>query len=335
MCSVPDGESAKALVQNKGERNSMSITAKVVRSTIRLTNGLVNMFVLLVILLLLTFSCYAIWDSHQIYRAANAGNYDIYRPTAEDATASFEELRLINPDVMAWLTVYGTNIDYPVVQGQNNFTYVNRDVKGNNSPSGAIFLDYRCSSSFSDFNSILYGHHMNNRVMFGEITDFSDKDYFEARRYGLVFVDGEEHGLEFFAFVQADAYDFGVFRVAISEQEERQAYLSLLLDKAIHTRPDMSVTINDRIILLSTCSPDATNGRDILIAKITDNPNPNPFAVETTELQNILPAVDGLSTLWVQVPLWMRVTVIGLPLLPILLLVMKKLRKRTMKKASH
>ena len=315
----------------------MSIAAKVGRSTIRLTNGLVNIFVLFIILLLLTFSCYAIWDSHQIYSAANAGNYDIYRPAAEDETASFEELKLINPDVMAWLTVYGTNIDYPVAQGQNNYTYVNTDVRGKHSPSGAIFLDYRCDSTFSDFSSILYGHHMKNQVMFGEITDFSDKDYYEARRYGSLFADGKERGLEFFAFIQADAYDFDVFRVAITGQEEQQAYLDLLLEKAIHTRHDVPVTINDRIVLLSTCSPDATNGRDILIAKITDNLTPNPFVVEASERQNNLPAVDGISTLWIQMPLWIKVSIIGLPFLLILLTLMlltKKLRKQKAEKTG-
>ena len=309
----------------------MSIKAKVGRNTILLANGLVNIIVLVTILLLLTFSCYAIWDSSQIYSAASASNYDAFKPTIESETASFEELKLINSDVIAWLNVYGTNIDYPIVQGQNNVTYVNTDVMGNPSLSGAIFLDYRCSPDFTDFNNILYGHHMENQVMFGEITDFMDKDYFDARRYGSLFVDSIERGLEFFAFVHADAYDFDVFRINITSQEDQQGYLDLLMEMAIHIRPDLPVTIDDQIVLLSTCSPNSTNGRDILIAKITNTPNPNPFTKEEVDNQNALPTIDNLSTFWVQSPLWMKVAIVILPFLLILLIIVlthKKAQRR-------
>jgi len=306
----------------------MRKTATVTRSAIRLVNGLVNLFVLMMILLLLTFSCYAIWDSGQIYNAARASNYNVYRPTVENQNESFEELKRINPDVFSWLTVYGTNIDYPVVQGKDNFTYVNTDVKGNHSLSGAIFLDYRCSPNFVDFVNILYGHHMENQVMFGEITNFSDKTYFDERRYGSLFIDGKELGLEFFTFVQADAYDFDVFRVSITQPEEQQAYLKMLLEMAIHSRLDVPVTINDQILLLSTCSPDATNGRDILIGKITDTVAPNPFEKEEVERPETLPMIDELSTFWMQASLWVKASIVIVPFLLILLMIVLILKRR-------
>ena len=285
----------------------MSAAAKVGRKTIRIANGLVNAFVLIVILLLLSFSCYAIWDSGQIHSAASAANYEIYKPTSENETASFADLQAINSDVFAWLTVYGTNIDYPMVQGQNNMKYVNTDARGRHSLSGAIFLDYRCSPNFSDFSSIVYGHHMENQVMFGEIAQFSNRNYFEARKYGTLYFDGKEHGLEFFAFVHADAYDFDVFRVGITEPNEQQDYLDLLMQMAAHTRPNVTVTINDRIILLSTCSPNSTNGRDILIAKITDTINPDPFEAEERSYSRTIPTIDELSGIWTRIPQWMKI----------------------------
>ena len=306
----------------------MGKTATALRSAIRVINGLVNLFVLIMILLLLTFSCYAIWDSNQIYNAASASNYNVYRPSTESISESFEELKRINPDVFSWLTVYGTNIDYPVAQGQDNFTYVNTDIKGNHSLSGAIFLDYRCSPDFSDFVNILYGHHMENQVMFGEIADFSDKTYFDARKHGSLFIDDKKLGLEFFAFVQADAYDFDVFRVSITQPEEQQAYLEMLLEMAIHSRLDVSVTIDDQILLLSTCSPDATNGREILIGKITDKVTPNPFANEVVERAGTLPMIDELSTFWMQASLWIKASIVIVPLLLILLLIVLMLKKR-------
>ena len=284
----------------------MCAATKIGRRAVGIANGIVNLFVLTIILLFLAFSCYAIWDSGQVHSAASAQNYEMYKPTVETETASFADLQALNPDVFAWLTVYGTNIDYPVVQGENNIKYVNTDARGRHSLSGAIFLDYRSGPNFSDFSSILYGHHMENQVMFGEITQFSDKSYFDARRFGALYVDGREQGLEFFAFLHADAYDFNVFRVNIAEREDQQAYLDLLLQSAMYTRPDVSVTVDDRIVLLSTCSPNSTNGRDILLAKITDVVQPNPFETAGPDTPHLLPVIDELTSLWSQSPLWMK-----------------------------
>ena len=67
-----------------------------------------------------------------------------------DNPASFEELLGINPDVCAWVTLDNTAIDYPVVQGEDNFTYVNTDVYGDFSLAGSIFLDVNCDKNFTD-----------------------------------------------------------------------------------------------------------------------------------------------------------------------------------------
>ena len=169
----------------------MSVTAQnMAKKAVRTANSLVNFAVLAAILLLLAFGCYALWDSNQVYNAANAAQYEIYKPTAADEGKSFGELQAINPEVFSWLTVYGTNIDYPVTQGGDNMKYVNTNAEGSYSLSGSIFLDYENSRDFSDFNSILFGHHMEKQAMFGEIGLFSDKDYFNARLYGSLYYNG-------------------------------------------------------------------------------------------------------------------------------------------------
>jgi len=297
----------------------MSAATKIGRRTIRIANGFVDIVVLTAILLLIVFSGYAIWDAGQVHSAASSRRYEMYNPTVENETASFEDLQALNPDVFAWLTVYGTNIDYPVVQGQDNRRYVNTDARGRHSLSGAIFLDARNGANFSDFSSIVYGHHMENQVMFGEIASFSDRSYFEARRHGMLFFSGREHGLEFFAFVHADAYDTSVFRTAITEPEDKQAYLDLLMQMAMHTREDVQVTINDRIVLLSTCSPNSTNGRDILIGKITDAPHSNPFIVETIRTPQAIPGIDELQGIWEQLDILAQVSIVIFIVLLILL----------------
>ena len=312
----------------------MGTTASIGRKAIRITNELINLFVLFVFLLLIVFSCYAIWDSSQIFSTASATNYEIFKPTVEQEGASFTELRAINPDVFAWLTVYGTNIDYPVVQTDNNITYVNTDARGKHSLSGAIFLDYRNGANFSDFSSILYGHHMDNQVMFGEIASFADEDYFNARKYGSLYIDGKEHGLSFFAFLHADAYDFDVFRTDIVTEDEKSAYLALLLDMALHIRPDVPISIDDRIVLLSTCSTDSTNGRDILLALITDEIQDDPFITETVTHTAAVPTIDALSHFWTGLHTQIQLSIIMAIALAIALLIILIDTKRERSKRS-
>jgi sortase B len=281
------------------------------RKAIRFASGFVDAAILLAVLLLLAAGCYALWDSDRVYREANSANYAIYKP-AEDGL-SFGELRRLNADVFAWLTVYGTHIDYPVVQSEENIKYVNTNAKGDYSLSGAIFLDSAAKADFSDFASILYGHHMEKNAMFGEIGRFADKDFFDARTYGSLYFDGREHGLEFFAFLHADAYDGKVFRSGIRNRNESEAYLDLLLERAAQVR-EIGVTTEDRIILLSTCTAsDATNGRDILVGRITDELYEDAFKI-ADDVGGPMQAVDGFVSLWSRLPFWVR------PLLPALLL---------------
>ena len=304
------------------------------RRAIQWANEAVNVSVLLVILLLLALGCYAMWDSKRVYQAAHAARYEIYKPSAEKGELSFRQLQTLNPEVFAWLTVYGTHIDYPVTQGPDNMKYVNTNAHGDYSLSGAIFLDSGCNRDFTGFPSILYGHHMEKNTMFGEIGNFAEKSTFDARQYGMLYYGGQEHGLEFFAFLRADAYDGSVFRTQLG-QGARQAYLNLLLSRALYTR-SVGVTAQDRIVLLSTCSASATNGRDILAARITDERYDNPFKTNETDKKGSALAVDGLPGLWTRIPLWGQVLVLVLPplLLRFLALTIMK-KRRSHEKRNH
>ncbi|MCL1793141.1 MAG: class B sortase [Oscillospiraceae bacterium] len=315
----------------------MNIAAKAGKKTIRLVNGIVDTAVMIMVFLLIAVGFYAIWDSKQVYQAANSVRYEAYKPTEENEGASFEELRAVNPDVFSWLEVYGTNINYPVVQGGDNMRYVNTNAEGKYSLSGAIFLDYRCSRDFSDFSSILYGHHMEKSAMFGEIGNFSDKGYFEERRYGTLYYGGEEHGLEFFAFLHTDAYDDTVFKTNITKKEARQAYLDRIFELALHTR-EIGITADDHIVLLSTCSSVSTNGRDILVGKLTDDIHGDFFEKDEPG-DKVTLAVDKLADFWTQIPIWIKVVAIIIPFMLLILLLSlianNKKRYKKQKKSAH
>lgn len=240
------------------------------RTVIRIMESLVNLMILLCFLPILFFGVYAVWDSQQIYKQADQTLYQTYRPVAT-ADESFAELRAINPDVFGWLMVDGTNIDYPLVQSDTNSKYVNTDVKGEFSLSGSIFLDCRNDIAFTDVNSIIYGHHMQKDAMFGSLDQFADPDFFDTHSHGKLFYGDAWHPIEFFAFVNADAYDPVLFNAELDGSEGNQIYLDYVKEHAEVFRA-LSFAPDEHYIALSTCADTSTNGRHLLIGRIVGDP---------------------------------------------------------------
>lgn len=236
---------------------------------LRITDSLVNFAMVLCFLPILLYGAYALWDSGQIYKQADGASYQTYKPVS-DEREPFAALQAANPEVFGWLMIDGTGIDYPLVQASTNAKYVNTDVSGGFSLSGSIFLDCRNDPSFSDVNSVIYGHNLQNDGMFGCLGQFQNKDYFEAHQSGMLFHSDRWHKIEFFAFVTADAYDPVLFNTELSGSEDREYYLAYVREQAQLFRP-LSFHPEDHYIALSTCSNSTTNGRHILIGRIGEN----------------------------------------------------------------
>ena len=257
---------------------------------IKFMDGILDTIIVAAIMFMLLFSAFAMWDTENMHSNAMSDQYAIYNPA--ENPLSFAELRAINPDVFGWITVFGTLIDYPLVQGENNSFYLNHNVHREFSLAGAIFLDAENDRNFTDFNSIIHGHHMDQGAMFGNIDLFTDYEFFDSRRYGNLMFNDSDHGLEFFAFIETSGYNWQIFNPAIEGVENQQAYIDLIYEIATHTR-DVGVTTDDNIVLLATCTNEFTNGRHLLAAKLHDDPFPNPFGdaeAEARERQNF---IDG------------------------------------------
>ncbi|MCD7760588.1 MAG: class B sortase [Clostridiales bacterium] len=94
-------------------------------------------------------------------------------------SVDFDALLAANPDVVGWLYCPDTVINYPILQGASNDTYLHHMVDGSYNSSGSIFLDYRNASDFSDANSIVYGHNMKNESMFGTLDKYKKQSYYD------------------------------------------------------------------------------------------------------------------------------------------------------------
>lgn len=253
---------------------------KLKQQIVNILHVIVNFIIIGVISLLFLVSFYSLWDTRQLYKSSESKQFEIYKPEKVDTT-SYEDLVNINDEVIGWLDVFGTKINYPLVQSENNAKYVNTNVYNEYELSGSIFLDYRNNPDFTDFNNIIYGHHMANGSMFGDLEKFSQQDFFEEHAYGNLFFNGKEHGLEIISYFHTDAYNREFFTANIKGEEQQRNLLELIQKEATYLR-STELDINDRYVLLTTCSSATTNGRDIVVAKITDTPYENTFVKEKT-----------------------------------------------------
>ena len=173
---------------------------------------------------MLCYGGYALWDTYQIEQTASAEKFQTYRPdTGQD---SFDSLKKENPEVIGWITVPDTEIDYPIVQAADNSKYLNTDVKGEFALCGSIFLDYRNASDFSDVNSVIYGHYMQKESMFGDLKLFADEEFFQTHCYGELYFNGQWHTLELFSFCEVDAYQKTIYDVK-NRRKSRQNNLKI------------------------------------------------------------------------------------------------------------
>ena len=234
---------------------------------LRLLDTLLDVLIVLFVLAAAGLGAYALWDNQNIYQNADAAVYAAYRPAEEEADGEdgLAELRAVNPDVVAWLQVDDTQINYPVVQGEDNNRYVNTDAAGDYSLSGSIFLDYRNASDFSSPNSILYGHHMAKGTMFGQLDEYRDRSFFDSHRTGSLYYNGTWYSITFFAFLQADAYNTMLYDPGLTQSGSSEAFCDYLRRHAQYFEaPDISPEA--RFITLSTCrSNGAANGRYLLV----------------------------------------------------------------------
>ena len=248
---------------------------------IRFLNHALTLMVSFVLICTGAYACYALWDNHQVYQAAEDVRADMLRlkPSAEgEGGPSFEELLKINPDVCAWITMDNTRIDYPVLQGEDNMAYINTDVYGDFALAGSIFLDSRCDREFDQAYSLLYGHHMENGSMFGDLDLYKEEKFFRENRTGTLLLPAKVMSLQTMACLLAEASDDKVFETD-QWQEDIPGFLDYVRENALYCEEELLDAVEEqeraavaggeqessRILVLSTCSSEFTNARTILI----------------------------------------------------------------------
>ena len=181
----------------------------------------------------------------------------------------FEALWEINPEAYAWITIPGTEIDYPILQSETDNTYyLTHNIEGEESPEGAIFTEDYNSKDFEDPNTVIYGHNMRNGSMFQGLHEYMDRAFFDENREVLIYLPDKILHYEIFAAYLYDdrhlleSFDF-------EDEDVFEAYLNRIFsirDMNSFIDTDMEVTAEDKIITLSTCYSNESNQRYLVQA---------------------------------------------------------------------
>ena len=257
---------------------SKSVVTAVLDAVTAGGNTLLSLLSGLLAAAMILYSGFVLYDTFYTQNAAYSSGLDLlqYKPEiieeGKTPASGAETLAAVNDEYRAWLTLYDTNIDYPVMQHDNDLYYASHDVYGKTSLTGAIYLAAHNSADLSDSYNLIYGHHMDNGAMFGALDAYWEADYRSGHREGVLVGASGVFDLNVFAVVDTDAYESAIYTVG----ERMDEVIAFLRD------PGASTTVRyfdgdalegaEKIVALSTCAAANTNGRLVVFATMTRRP---------------------------------------------------------------
>lgn len=239
---------------------------------------------IVILLIVLAVSGYNLWKGLSEYKkgeeeySATAESYLQSAPQAQEDEAEkyglvcpisvdFDGLKKENEDIVGWIYCEGTPINYPVVRGATNDTYLHTTVSGQSNSAGSIFMDYRCAPNLSGFNTIIYGHHMKNGSMFASLHDYGSQEFYDEHPLMWYLTPERVYRLDLLAgYVgEADAEVYEIF----ADWPQLTRYLEFASSRStfkpegyISTVPLAEIS---GVIVLSTCSYEYSDARYVVV----------------------------------------------------------------------
>ena len=170
------------------------------------------------------------------------------------------------PDAIGWIYCPGTPIDNCIVEADNNDYYLHRFIDGSYSVGGSLFADCCNARDFSDRNTVIYGHHMNDGTMFASIFYYKDQYYYDEHPVLYISTPTMNYRLELFSAFLTDA-DSEVYTFSFDGDEAYAAWLQRML-AASDFKSNVRLTTADRVVTLSTCSYEYYDARYVAIGKL-------------------------------------------------------------------
>ena len=183
-----------------------------------------------------------------------------------DRKVDFNRLKSINEDIIGWIYIPNTNIDYALLKGKTNDTYIHTNYEKKYSFAGSIFLDEDNNAALTDSNTIIYGHNMKNGSMFANIKKFADHDYFMNHPEVYIYLpDGSINVYSVYStkIIEATS-DYYLKNI------DYASYVANAKSSAKQSR-DVDTQNGAPLLLLSTCYAPDTTTRSVLFARLEKN----------------------------------------------------------------
>lgn len=179
----------------------------------------------------------------------------------------FDKLLEKNPDTKAWLKLKGTNINYPILQGASNDTYLYRMFDGKYNRKGSLFIDYRVENPFQDFMTIVYGHNMKDNTMFSHLMEYKNQDFYKKHPKMLLYTPSKNYNMYVIGamYIDAAAPQYKLF----FNESEKASYVNWISSNSV-IKTDEVGSPQDKIVMLSTCTNVDENGRFIVFGKLVE-----------------------------------------------------------------
>lgn len=214
-------------------------------------------------LLILLFCLYAIYDSAMVYEeSSNTGVVKEFVLEEEDGSRKidFASLIAINEDVMGWIELDGTNIDQPIMHGDDNSFYLSHGYDKKYAIAGGAFMDEYNNRSWEDAYILIFGHNMNDDIMFGQLRRYHEKEFFDEHRTGTLYTPNGDYALSVDAELVINK-DAGEIYSVTQSQKDATVFLNY-----INAHADQKRTLDPtrKFIALSTCYGQ-TNMRQVVV----------------------------------------------------------------------
>ena len=178
----------------------------------------------------------------------------------------FDSLLAQCQDIVAWIYCENTVINYPIVRGQDNDYYLHRFIDGSYNGGGTLFLDFKCNKDFSDPNSIIYGHHMNDGSMFASISKYRNDGYYAEHPVLYLNTPEQNYRIDVFAAFMTDA-DSDTYTIGFPDDASCQRWLDRMAAQS-DFQTNVQLSPEDHVITLSTCSYEYYDARYVVLGKL-------------------------------------------------------------------
>ncbi len=180
----------------------------------------------------------------------------------------FKELKEVNEDIVGWLYLPDTVINYPVVQGKDNSYYLKRLIDRTYNANGCLFVDYKNHMDFMDDNTLIYGHHMDSGKMFASLVKYKDQEFYDSHPVIYFLTEEKAYQIELFAGYTTGT-DSGAYMVSLSSREDKIDWLKEMFHQS-DFYADVTLTSLDKVVTFSTCAYEFQNARYVLHGKLTE-----------------------------------------------------------------